>query len=344
MKNLTIKKVALGLFLAGYAASSAFALDATTAAINGNAPVLKSAAGAADHTVAVRVATDAEGNNLIGNRAAKVNDYVVIKFNVDDKDGDLDTGKIKDTLKVYIKRDVNDPWTEIANLSDLVATNNDENGQISFKLDNQFRGAQKIGFKLLERTDFGLPYAGKWLQVNDIWAQNSSPMVEEPADPNAPESTGPADPGSTTELHGPGDTTVDNGYGPVASGVETVGIFKVVNGVPDKSVNYANAGAPAPVYGETFAAIAWDDADQNNALDSGETEITTNYTFAWHLAGSYEGVDADVEEITQGVTNGEATNSVITLGSADGAAKHNALYSSAYKAGAQGYKLKVITN
>lgn len=350
MKNLTVKKVALGLFLAGYAASSAFALDArTSAAISGNAPLLKAVAdGAKEHTLTVRVSTDANGDTLIGNRAAKVGDYIVIKFNVEDKDGDLDTGKIKDTLKVFTKKNASDSWTDIGTLTDLVATNDGEKGQISFKIDSQFSGAKFIGFRLLERTDFGLPYTGKWLQVNDIWARNEGPSVVNPSNPEDPTNSGPADPGAadpSTEPHGPGDTHADNGHGPIVTGLEAVGIFKVnTDGVIDKSVNYAKDGAPAPVYGEKFAAVAWEDADNNSLIDNDETEITTNYSFVWHLAGVYENVEADVAELTAGVENGEATNSLITLGSADGSVKHNSLYAEAYKAGAQGYSLKVETN
>ena len=63
MKNLTIKKIAFGLLLAGYASSSAFALVATTSEpIQGSAPVLSKVNGdAKDHTVSVTFTSDSAG-------------------------------------------------------------------------------------------------------------------------------------------------------------------------------------------------------------------------------------------------------------------------------------------
>ncbi|OCG68364.1 hypothetical protein A9G41_00690 [Gilliamella sp. Nev5-1] len=359
MKNLTIKKIAFGILLAGYASSSAFALDAkTTSLISGNKPILTAQKdGAQDHTLTVRITSDEEGKNQIGNRAAKTGDYIVIKFNVSDADGDLDTGKIKDTLKVYIKKSTG-AWSEITNLDSLKATNDGAKGQISFKIDNSFIGANYVGFKLLERTDYGLPYANQWLQVNDIWAKGSAPSVVDPIKPDDPENTPPEGlgPDPETEKHGPGDVTGDDGFGPIGSEKLRVGIFLVEGGAPNKAKNYANTSKPdltlVPTYGDKFAAIVWEDNDGNGVVDANELEVTDSYQFEWRLDGEYEGVKAggsSANSYTLPLTRGASSskdlgnNDLYTLGALTPGAKHNSIYATRFKAGAQGFNLRVNT-
>ncbi|OCG69348.1 hypothetical protein A9G43_01150 [Gilliamella sp. Occ3-1] len=345
MKNLTIKKVALGLFLAGYAASSAFALDATTqSVIMGNAPTLKANSASNDHTLTVGITSDAAGNSPIGNRAAKVGDYIFIKFNLYDEDGDIDNQQIKDTLTVFVKK--NGTWNQITTLSNLDASNNQQtgDGEVHFQIDSNFIGAQQIGFRILERTDFGLPYVGNWLQVNDIWAAGVTPNTK-PADPNDPDANAPTDPddGTNGNTHGPGSIENGSGHGPIVSDGVRVGIFKIdANGTVDKTVNYTAANAPALNYGEKFEAIVWDDVDNNENIDPGETDLTNSYTYKWYLDGTYENVTADPAELTGNNLSGQ-DNRQITLGDQSGG-KNNSIYAAAYKAGAQGYHLKVEAN
>jgi hypothetical protein len=357
MNNLTIKKIAFGILLAGYASSSAFALDAkTTSLISGNKPILTAQQNdAKDHTLTVRVTSDDEGKNQIGNRAAKTGDYIVIKFNVSDADGDLDTGKIKDTLKVYIKKSTG-AWSEITTLDSLKATNDGAKGQISFKIDNSFIGANYIGFKLLERTDYGLPYANQWLQVNDIWAKNSAPSIADPTNPDEPENT-PPEGLPETEKHGPGDVTIDDGFGPIGSEKLKVGIFLLEGGVPNKAKNYANTSKPdatlVPTYGDKFAAIVWEDNDDNGVVDANELEVTDSYQFEWRLEGEYGGVKAGGDSgrtyttpLTRGISSSKndlGNNDLYTLGADTSGVKHNSPYASRFAAGAQGFNLRVNT-
>ncbi|MWP61476.1 hypothetical protein [Gilliamella sp. Pas-s25] len=340
MKNLTIKKVALGLFLAGYAASSAFALDATTSSvINGNAPVLKAIdSTAVEHTLTVRVTTDEAGTNPIGQRAAKVGDYVVIQFRLEDADGDTDGGQIKETLKVFARKASG--WETInKNNIGVTEARNGTTARVSFKITSDFLGAEKIGFKLLERTDFGVPYTNKWLEINDIWAAgNPHAAPTNPADPTAPpsDSSRPNDPiadsNAANSDHGPGDTIADNGHGPITTDDVEIGIFKVDgNGNVDKNVNYALSSAPAPKYGETFQAIVWTDGNIGDGVRDANATDLTGYTFVWTLDGSYEGVDATAAKLDEVQDHPEQ----IVLG------PNNSIYNSAYKAGAQGYNLKV---
>ncbi|MFQ0970827.1 hypothetical protein [Gilliamella sp. BG1] len=343
MKNFTIKKVALGLFLAGYAASSAFALDATTnKVINGNAPILKAVNGTrAEHTLTVVVSQNEDGSTPIGNRVAKVGDYVVIKFNLEDADGDNDTGKIKDTLKVFAKK--TNGWEAMS--VQATEDHSDAIARISFKITSDFAGAEKIGFKLLERTDFGIPYTNKWLEVNDIWATGTPNTA--PVDPNNPEnppsnptdSDNPiSDDNQVNNPHGPGGDNTGIGNGPIITDDAEIGIFLVKDdGTPNKDVNYKLSSAPEPKYGQTFQAIVWIDSDlTNGVMDSGAVELT-GYNFVWTLDGEYKGKSANTEEIASGDTITLATTNSDTMYN-KGTPNPN------YYAGGQGYHLKVTTN
>ncbi|MWN89137.1 hypothetical protein GQ597_00160 [Gilliamella sp. Pra-s65] len=339
MKNLTIKKVALGLFLAGYAASGAFALDATTdQVINGTKPVLRAPSTGNDHALDVIISTDPAGNTSIGNRAAQTGDFVVIKYDLFDADGDQDNGTVRDTLLVSIQK--NGTWQSVT--PTITATGA---GYISFLIDSNFVGADKIGFRILERTEFGLPYYNQWIGVNDIWA-NAAPVATDANGSNpgdapggAPDPNNPnlnADPtNGDSSPHGPGGNAAP-GFGPITSTTARVGIFKVVNGTVDKAVNYDQNTSVDPLkYGDTFQAIVWDDANSDSVLDANETELS-GYTFVWTLDGTYEGVTASVADNL-------GTADTITL------ATTNSMYTrtdggDAYKAGAQGFKLKVTAN
>lgn len=340
MKNFTIKKVALGLFLAGYSASSAFAaLEATTnKVINGNAPVLKAVNGTrADHTLTVVVSQNEDGSTPIGDRVAKVGDYVVIQFNLEDADGDNDTGKIKDTLKVFARKA--NGWKSVDVKSTVTEDHSNAIARISFKITSDFIGAEKIGFKLLERTDFGIPYTNTWLEVNDIWATgtpNTAPV--DPVHPETPPSNendegNPISDGAhANEDRGPGGDNTGIGKGPITTDDGEVGIFLVEGGVTNKDINYASPGAPEPKYGQTFQAIAWTDSTiGNGVMDSGAIELT-GYSFVWTLAGSYDNKPANTEEIASGDT--------ITLATTNSDTMYNKGTPN-YSAGGQGYNLKV---
>ena len=347
MKNLTIKKIAFGLLLAGYASSSAFAtLTATTNDyIQGSAPVLSKLNGEVTaQTVTVTFTTDSDGNTEIGaNDNVKVGDWMKISYRLLDKDGDVDTKSIQESLTVFTRtKDASGnygDWQEIKT-NDLksITTKSEANtdgvqlGYIIFQIDDQFAGVDQIGFKLQESTDFGAPSKNHWLNVSDVWS-SADPVVTNPgeAEPTTPPST-PA---------GPGDQAP--GKGPIVSSTFKVGIFKYdAQGNLDTKVDYAAAGATNPKYGDKFSAVVWNDADKNGSIDDGELIKTSAYTFKWKLDGEYESVAAVDEDLTNGVTKTTSDGDTIFLGSET--ANHNSIYNTTYKAGAQGYRLKVTTN
>lgn len=340
MKNLTIKKVALGLFIAGFTASSAYAVDGTASSpIQGNKPVMFSKNVNTEHTMTLTVTTDQAGNNLVGDtngvkNKVKVGDWIHLKYDLRDADGDTDsTQVVKDTLEVYIKKDrTSATWDKVNNVT-FTATNTDEEGIISFQITNDFAGAEVVGYRLQEKTTYGLPAENEWLYVNDIWAN-----------------TVPDHQGNKVELDtvtggpfGPGDTNGGNGTGPIEGNDTKLGIFKTNgSGTIDRSVNYTAAGAPAPKYGETFAAIIWNDDNGDGLPNNGESEKTADYAITWTLSGTYAGVTASNDALTtaQGVSG--ANGDTIYLGDVNGG-KHNTIYTTStngYEAGAQGFNLK----
>ncbi|OCG13123.1 hypothetical protein A9G09_07945 [Gilliamella sp. wkB292] len=356
MKNLTLKKVAFGLLLAGYASSSAFAVltTETVAPIHGNAPVLakKSAdvkSNDADHTVTLAITTDAAGETSIGaNTPVKVGNYIKISYNLKDKDGDVDNQNIQKTVTFFVRqKDATGTfgdWKKINVLEGLTSTatknvNGVSEGTIIFKINSEFSGADEIGFTLQEQTEFGLPNTNKWLNVSDIWSK-----VPPEVDDNQPVKP-------SEEKHGPGD--IPDGTGPIIDDNYRVGIFKYnTDGNLDLTVNYtvkpATGDAPTPKYGEKYGAVVWEDANNNNLPDAGELVKTSSYTYTWTLsndpAATADYQDAVTTETLTGTSNTTGTNDTIYLGSSDGTKNNNELYNTKYKAGAQGHLLKVTTD
>ena len=344
MKNLTIKKVALGLFIAGFTASSAYAVDGTASSpIQGNKPVMYSKGTTNDHTMTLRVTTDEAANNPVGSTGTsknkvKVGDWIHLTYDLHDIDGDTDTNEaVKATLEVYIKKDrTSTTWQKVNNVTFNV-TNNDEEGKISFQITNEFAGAEVVGYRLQEKTTYGLPDANQWLYVNDIWA-NTDPDHKDTQVELDTVTGGPFGPGDTDDAN--------NGTGPIEGNDTKLGIFKTdASGNIDRGVNYTAAGAPAPKYGETFTAIIWNDDNGDELPNNGESEKTADYAITWTLSGSYGTINAAGDTITHGVS-GANTDTIFLGANANelgSGIKHNSIYATStnnYKAGAQGFNLK----
>ncbi|AHN26914.1 SinI-like [Gilliamella apicola] len=338
MKNLTIKKIAFGLLLAGYASSSAFAASfnaTTTQQIHGNAPVLSKTNGDAEHTVSVTFTTDKEGSNPVAeNDNVQVGNYMKISYNLLDKDGDKDNGNIKESLTVYAK--INGKW-ETFSADDLGATftadenaNGRQSGSITIEISDKFAGAEKVGFRLQERTEFGLPNTNEWLNISDVWSSTDPEVTTDGKEPTQPPSVDA----------GPGDKAP--GTGPILSSTFKLGIFKLeANGQLDTEHDYATADVN-PKYGDQFVAVVWNDADSDGKFDqANEQEFTSGYSFKWTLVGDNDGVVATSDELATVSTNRKGEGDTIYLGS--NSANHNSIYNTSYTAGAQGYRLKVET-
>lgn len=378
MKNLTIKKVALGLFLAGYAASSAYAVDITGETVNqiqGNAPVIFAKDHDIERAITIRITEDTVGNTAAGrDRKAKVGDYIHIWFNLKDSDGDIDsTGEIKDTLRVWINRtNDNVSWTNVTSdiSGALTFTNTGEEGHIYFKITEAMAGAVKVGLQLQEKTTFGNPNVNEWLNLADIWSTQAPQHQETLGDNEQPA----PDTGS-------GDPDPNNPVGPIYSDESTkIGIFKYkTDGTLDMAINLSNLPAQptgvsdadwakrtVPQYGDRLGAVVWQITDGNTTGDHSlpntagtDRIITDSYSFSWYLYGTSSAntgsVAAPADALTTGVYSAAGTNigDSIALGAVEAAGnnvapiantKHNSLYSTltTTKAGIQGFKLQVI--
>ncbi|QIQ20642.1 hypothetical protein [Zophobihabitans entericus] len=321
MKKLTIKNVALAMALAGYAASSAFALDATTnQTIVGNAPILKGSAGT-DHTV--NIALTRSGAAVTDQ--VKVGDVITVSYTVADADGDTEStaGESGKTLVMYYKlASAPTVWVAAPTTTTVSAS-----GKADFTIPAAMIGATDIGFKIQENTQYGAPATGLWIYVADIWSNNGpGTNVTDPGDPG--------DGGNGTGTEGGGGDK-PGGTGPVTGDSVVVGIFKVNAGTIDKTVNYAAAGAPAPKYGDVFEAIVWNDENTDNQITAGEAELTASYTtFAWSLSGNNTAANGATTLATPVAITG-ATAVQYTISTV------NSAYSSSYEAGAQGFNLRV---
>lgn len=370
MKNSTISKFILGLFLIGFMTSSVFAAleNVTKNVIHGNKPVIYQVTDPTiAHTLTVRVTKDEAGTVDAGVETIKVDQYIHIKYKLQDKDGDIDTKKddanssvVMPTLKVFINGPKMEEGKTVYEWREVTLDNAPkfkiENGIaiITFQIDLKFIGATKIGFKLLERTEYGVPYVNNWLNVTDILS------IQDPYVRTAIASNGTVDksgPDLTTlrgevdkvkHEFGPGDPYRWNGIYPVESKLVKAGIFKYNDQDKlDKKVNYAptkpEANPPIPKYGDKFGVVVWLDNDDNDLPDEKELDFTENYDYAWYLVGTYEEVKAAVAPLTfaQGISNDYRS---IRLGSTSGK-DHNKIYATeanGYKAGAQGYNLSVV--
>lgn len=350
MKNLSIKKVALGIFLAGYAATSAYAdfsPAVANAPIQGNAPVIYHPNGTDQRKMFVRITNDEAGTTAIGNTVhAKVGNYIHIFYKLKDADGDMDNDtdrSVASTLTVYKKTTRDTSWVRVD--VNAQSRNTGEDGHIYFQITSAMAGANIIGFTLQEVTPFGTPRENQWLQVSNIWKTNPPVVIGSNQVP-------------TVDDSGPGEIDPDNPIGPIESDATRMGIFKLdARGTPIWDKNLADSSVPAnttdpaliPKYGDKLAAVVWTASEANvgnSYPDLGETSPTDTdqsqaYTFTWSLTGTADGIAANTtENVTQGVSV-DSTHQwgIIKLGTSN--SDYNSLNGGAYKAGIQGFKLQV---
>lgn len=280
MKNLSIKKVALGLLLAGYAASSAFALQTASSGktIIGNAPILAKKDGTlADTASQGKITITAGTSNFKAGEVTKVGDVVIFEFATVDADGDTATatkGSAKN-LVVYYGRTVNGAMVWTAATTGYVV---DSANKVTFTLGSDSNKAEKIGFKIQAETEFGAPDKGLWISGNSL--SGSKPPLVGPDDP----SVNPGGDGESGGGDGEGVVGPDN---PIVSQSAKLGIFLVnTAGTVDYTANYANSAATVvPKLGDTFEMVYWDDTNGDNEFTTGE-ETYTVISPQWSLTGN----------------------------------------------------------
>lgn len=370
MKILSMKKVALGLLLAGYAASSAYAADnqATTSnTIVGNAPVISSKNNI-EGRFTVHITSDSEGNTFLTEGSSpEVGNYIHIYYRLSDTDGDTDSNNsVLKTLRVFMKKVGAEGWKTVTFPEGaLKAKYEGEEGHISFQITQDMVGAEKIGFQLQEITTYGAPRENRWLTVANIWNAGTPT--------NPPGITGklPDDDSQIGTIigsndDGPGGQDGEDPKslpsGPIVDEhLMKLGIFKYdATGAIDYAVNLADPSASGdaatPKYGDKLAAVLWLKNDSSNTsssphFDSGDADLSNSYKFIWYVSGtSAFGEPAKDTETTASEDSTKLVGEVADpSGKGHGTFElgtNNSTYSSlnggvGYKAGIQGFQLSV---
>lgn len=366
MQNILIKKVLLFIVLFFFAVKGVFALHEAISfnVIHGNKPVLKSFNNSQPHKISVTIYKEDQKTEIGPNDQIEEGNVVYIKYKLEDEDGDEDHPNIQhsfiaDSIKIFTKNlvmndegEVVEQWKELTEDDTMVHIRDkrDGVGTLLFRINRELGGATKIGFKILERTRFGVPYVNNWIIVTDITASTDPYVKSAITTTEGIEKVDIIGPTLSEVVNkvkqeghdfGPGESA--RGRYPVANFYSKASIFKYDSkGVLDlsrKGNMVADYGGMA--YGNKFAAVVWIDSNSNQAVDKGELIITDYYKFNWTLSGTSEGVTASPTPLTvnQGVSGSD--NQYIFLGSSSGKG-HNYIYATeenGYKAGAQDFYL-----
>lgn len=356
MKNLNIKQVALGLFLAGYATSSAFAVSAVSSStITGRAPIVNSITlsnPSDSNSVSVTVYKDANLSTVVGtNDFWEVGNVVRLSYNLVDKDGDAEVNKeTANSIKFgYI---VNGAWTWVA------PNSNTANGEVTWTIPDEATGSSLLAYMIRPTTQYGAPIANNWI----IGYLNGGQAPTTGGDGVGPDGK-PKDPDTTTVItnlppttnptdlpNGPG-TGSDPvpGTGPIKPNPNSLTLLIHKATLSGGQITIGDAlGSEAPIVGNTYAVQA---KSQNN-------DVTALYSYTWSLVennptaiGSTGAAEANVDgltAVTATINNQSIVNVAYTIpvnrelkamNSASGTEE-----SVTRLAGAQGYKLQVSTN
>lgn len=283
MKNLTIKKVALGLLLAGYAASGAFAATTATTAqtIVGSAPILVKTATSAATDIGVAVALTKGPGNSGGASVPELNDTITFTFHTYDADGDKDVltkGTTKNFRFMY--KDADGTWQTVTPPTPSAINT------VAVKITSAMLGATELAYSVQAETQYGAPDKG--LFYYGLLDDGTNPPDTGTTAPNPP--TGGID--GSTPLTPPTDG--------IGSTTLKAAIFEGTAGVYTAATNYSTSTTLIPKLGDTFEVKVWNDSgyDSNGdpisgavagEIDSGEVV----YTYA--ASGTAEGTFTNVK-------------------------------------------------
>lgn len=305
MKNLTLKKVAIGLLLAGYSISSAYAANTatlTTATIKGHAPLINSINKEDFANNAIDIAIiDVSGNEMttIDKDNPITDGYKVkISFKVADKDGDKDS-------KVLTGNTVRFGYTN-SNTNKFVWENGNnpktENGVTSVEWTIPLEAiGSKIYYQVRPTTDYGYPRQAEKFVYGNVLNKSKAPKQQEEKDKDAkPDEKD----GKDTGTGGGGGPEIPEDQQEIKpnkdSFVFTLYKAKVENGV----VVYGDkvSSSDNPIVGETFAP---------KLITKTGVDITSTLAYTWSLV-NYTSPTNDVNEKAKDVVGLLATNAKVT--------------------------------
>lgn len=295
MKNLTLKKVAIGLLLAGYSISGAYAattISTSTGIIKGRAPLVNAKTLTTpnynNNSITVKL-FDASGAAITSQIQEVLNGYKIrIYFNVVDEDGDKDTlGLTAHTVRFgYTK----------ANSSDFVWVNATYNtdtslGHYAEMTIPQEAIGSKIYYEVLANTEFGTPsQAEKWVFGNVFRKDAAGQKGQQ----------GGGQPTGDEGAGGDDIPDIDDPDPIIKPDLSTFDIKLYNVTVSNGAVTYGAEVAPSSsvVVGQSFAPKVFSTQTQVNGQNA---DITDQFAYQWNL------VDLSKQDIVnQSNTSGSA--------------------------------------
>lgn len=301
MKNLTLKKVAIGLLLAGYSISGAYAADSiTTGIIKGRAPLVnaknKTTAVYDKNSITVKL-FDKNGTELFGTSnqpiAQVTNDQIIrIYFNVVDQDGDKDPqGLTHNTVSFGYNKIVNANQRTFTWVSSRVNTDSSGNRYAELVIPADAVGSN-IYYEIRANTEYGNPYVAEKYAYGDVFSRD--------------------DAGTKDNSGGDEPTNPKGGAG----GDDVPVINNPIIGIDPTSVQmklyYATLSNGVITYGTEVAPNASLVVEQEFApkvfqsINNTDVDVTEQFKFQWNL------VDLDTQIIVNANNSGNSniTNQV----------------------------------
>ena len=349
MKKLTLKQVALGLLIAGYSISGAYAADTVstqTDFILGHAPLVNSTTqqSFSKNSVDIKV-VDANGIQIADNAAVKNGYTIQLTYKLADQDGDTDPDlETASTVKfAYMKRNTTDYIWVTAGTPTTGATGE---VTVSWTIPAAAIGS-KIYYAIIPKTKYGNPnQSTKEVYGNVFKNADAGSRDVTQTGTNIPNDG--LDSGT-----GGGQTPIVPDDGTIRPNEDTFGIAiyeaTINNGAV--AMNTELNASSKPEVGKTYAAKV-------TLSQNGPQDITTQFKYTWSLVDFDGNKIGDPSLTSQPVDNVQAstvnyqddvsssaqavTNIAYTIPVNDQVKKADGSAVTGLFAGAQGYKLQVV--
>lgn len=348
MKKLTLKQVALGLLIAGYSISGAYAANTVstqTDFILGHAPLVNSTLqqSFSKNSVDIKV-VDANGIQIPDNAEVKNGYTIQLTYKLADQDGDTDPGlETASTVKfAYMKRNTTDYIWVTAGTPTTSATGE---VTVSWTIPAAAIGS-KIYYAIIPKTKYGNPNQSTNEVYGNVFkkADAGSRDVTQTGT-NIPNDGVDSGTGGGLGPDGPGDGTIKPNENTFA-----IKIYEATINNGAVAMNTELNPSSKPEVGKTYAAKV-------TLSQNGTQDITTQFKYTWSLVDFDGDKIGDSSLTSQQVDNVQAstvnyqddvsssaqavTNIAYTIPVNDQVKKADGSAVTGLFAGAQGYKLKV---
>ena len=349
MKKLTLKQVALGLLIAGYSISGAYAADTVstqTDFILGHAPLVNSTMipqSFSQNSVDIKV-LDASGIQIADNAAVRNGYTIQLTYKLADQDGDTDPDQATaNTVKfAYMKRNTTD-YIWVTAGSPTTGANGEVT--VSWTIPAAAIGS-KIYYAIIPKTKYGNPnQSTKEIYGNVFKKTDAGSRDVTQTGTNIPNDGVDSGTGGGLGPDVPGDGTIKPNENTFA-----IKIYEATINNGAVAMNTELNASSKPEVGKTYAAKV--------TLDQGGIQdITTQFKYTWSLVDFDGDKIGDSSLTSQPVDNVQAstvnyqddvsssaqavTNIAYTIPVNDQVKKADGSAVTGLFAGAQGYKLKV---